>query len=184
MSEQGLILLGIVAVAIVALVVVLAIVTLARKEAGKKIHIGDNTINIDRTRGPVNVAQDTKSLVTQRVDVKTSIKLHLALLSFLPPSFTIVGLMIWWLNPYLAVLSNVLIWSAVTLLIPAIYGEVHRFASIVNKSLLILDILFFILLWTTILAPRLMTMEVILGMSVTVMGFAIAAKIHKTSNQG
>lgn len=179
MSEQGVIMIiAIVGVTMVALVVALIIFAIAKKEAGKKIHIGDinKPININNIGGgTVNVAQDTGAPVTQAMAIKSSIKFHLSMFTFLPPSFSIIAVTIWRFNPALALISNTLIWASLALLIPAIYGEWHRPVSTLNRILLTLNILFVVLLVITILAPQIQMIEVLLGMSLVVIGFALAS---------
>lgn len=177
MSEQTLVLVTRALVSIVTLVVIFGIVAIARKEA-KSIDVGDkqidSSIRIENVTGPVTIAQGTRAPGVQSQVLRQSIRVHLSLFTFLPPSFTLLGLVIWWADSSLVPISNTLLWAALALLIPAIYGEVYRPASVAHRIVLLLDAALFVLLGLTMVAPWLMTAEVLMGMSLGVIAFAIA----------
>lgn len=184
MSEQGFIIIAIVGiVAIVAVVALLALVVLPRKEASKNI-IGGIEVKGNGTQ--VNIGQGAKAQGRQetRMDFKQNIKLHLYLFTFLPPSFWLIGVIIWWQKPNLSTISNLLAWAAGTLLIPAIIGQLQRPGTIIDRLVLILDMALLIFLIVALFGVTSPTIIGILTViSVAVIGLSLAARSHRAESK-
>lgn len=184
MSEQALILVAIVSiVAIVALVAVLALIVVPRREAGKNVIGG---IDISGNNTQVNIGQGNKAPVVQgaKTDFKQNVKLHLYLFTYLPPSFFLIGVVIWWRNPNLSDISNILTWATGTLLVPAIIGEFQRPARVINRLILLLDMaLLAFLILSLFRITSLTIVGIMTVISIAIVGLALAAGGHSTDTK-
>lgn len=153
---------GLLALFILAVVAIVAMVVYGFKREIKNIHIGDIRTGV----GDVATGQAT---------IKKRWEPHLYQLTFAPPPLAIIGTLLVMVEPPLALVGEVLLWIAATLIIPATIGEVKRPGSVLCRAVLILNIVFFIFLVMESLAAPFPTVGVVIGMSLAIIAFAMAA---------
>ena len=184
MSETGFITLAAIAgVIVVALVVVLAIVAVARKET-KNIHIGDEyqSTTIDNSTKINGIPVTPATVPKPTASVGHGVKQHFYAFTFVPPPLAIIGMFLIIIESRFAIVGEVLLWSAATLLVPAIYGELARPASITSRIVLVLDVVLLAFLVMAIAAAPFPSVEVLVGTSLATISFAIAARGHKVAS--
>lgn len=106
--------------------------------------------------------------------IPTSTK-NLFLLTFLPPPLALFGtLFVVRFEGFLGTMGEVLLWAAAALLIPAIYGLAVRPPCLLGRLLLILNAVFLVFLAMEIIALSFPTVEVMIGMSLAIIGLGLA----------